>query len=107
MALEISPVESFNQIKEINKMLSRNRTEKSKKEPEKKLISHDDEINMRAFILENTSGTDLILITKLIEICKKKGYEEKDIVDILRKMIVEKVLDTLNERYILRLDDSD
>lgn len=108
MALEISPIASFNQIKEINQMLNRNRSEPlKKKEPEKKLITHDGEIELRAFILDSTSSTELILITKLIELCKSKGYEENDIVTIIRKMIIEKLLDTLNERYILRLDDSD
>lgn len=108
MALEISPIDSFNQIKNINQMLSRKRTPIIvKKEPEKRVFNRDDEIDLRALILENTSTSELTRITSLIEVCKNKGYHEENVIDVLRKMIAEKLLDTLNERFLLRLDDTD
>ena len=78
-----------------------------KGEPEKKPLSHDDEVEMRALILDNTSTSELTLITKLVELCKEKGFDESDVADVLRKIISERVLDTLNDRYVLRLYDSD
>lgn len=107
MALEISPIDTFKQIKEINEMLSRRRAPKNEKVEEKKIFSNDDEIELRALILDNTNSNDLLLMTKLVEICKRKGYEEKDIVGIVQKMISERTLETLNNKYVIQVEDSD
>ncbi|MFW6282951.1 MAG: hypothetical protein ACOC1P_02770 [Minisyncoccales bacterium] len=109
MVLEISPIDTFNQIKEVNKLLNRNRKKNEEKEQKstETFFSSEDEIDLRAFILENTSTTELTVISKLIDRCKSMGYFEEDVVSTIQKMIAEKILDTLNERFLLRLDDTD
>ena len=108
MVLEISPVESFNQIKEINRMLQRTRkiTKKKKEEP-KAEFNPEDEVELRAFILQHTSTTKLTQIKKLVEMSRAKGFNEEDIVNTVYNMLSEKLLDSLDNRYLLRLDDSD
>jgi hypothetical protein len=106
MALDISPIDNFKQIRDINEMMQRRNPKKDKKEPEK-VFTADDEIELRAIILENTSSTDLTKITDLVKLCKENGFEEENIVATFNKMIQEKVLDTLEKRFVMQLEDSD
>ena len=108
MVLEIDPTETFNQIKEINQLMYR-RTQKNQKtgDEQKQLFSIEDEIELRAFILENVSSDELTKITDLVEKCKSKGYDQDNIVKVINRMIQEKILETLNKKFVVRIDDSD
>ena len=58
-------------------------------------------------IIENTSPKDLSKITELVAKCKEKGYDDDQVAVIIKKMVDEKILDSLNDRYVIRLEDSD
>ncbi len=108
MALEISPVESFNQIKKINKLLNR-KSEKTIKEPKEEEVTFtiNDEIDLRSFILENTSPNDLTRTDELVKMCRKRGYEQSIVVAVIKSMIEEDVLETLENRFIMQNNETD
>jgi hypothetical protein len=106
MALEISPIETFNQIKNLNQMLQR-RANLVQQPEKKKIFTHDEEIDLRAYILENISSTELTKLSSMIDTCKKNGYDEESILKTIKKMIGEHIIDSLENKFLLRVDDSD